>query len=583
MSFSALQASRADTRKSDALALATDGFIGPVRLLSAAQSALIARHWQQIRGSVSLEWLKGLAASDRVFFDIATDPALLARLRPLLGDDIVLWGVSIIERDPGQIHPWHTDIESSGEGRFVSVWIGIENMSRAAALKVMSRSHTLGKTIQQVQHEHGRQRGEATDEAVLEWSRRLDPAATLVHPSMTDGEAVIYDGRLWHATDNRSDRRRTALLLQYAAANDAPTRVPDFSQAEWPFRYTSQRIPVIAASGRADPKCRVVLPPILCEGRERVTTIVQPFIVQPSSPSANGPSAPWQTFAFFHAPSVSFQAIESHASTLAPGHSPHPPHTHIEEELLIALQGDAEILIPEGPAPDNARIERLAPGDFVYHPAYQYHTIRNAGDRPISYLMFKWQAAPLVAAAPLASSVFRLGGIGARPEAEPFKTTLLFEHPTLFLSKLHAHVTDLQPGASYAPHVDDYDIAIVMLTGKVETLGRIVEPFGAIYYAAGEPHGMRNVGTEPARYLVFEFHAPADDRPKWRGPGWRRQKIRQTLARLRDPASAADLLRQLPHVANEMWGEYRPRTHVVANARALARTMRGLLRRGDQR
>jgi hypothetical protein len=96
MSFPALQASRADTRKSEALALATDGFIGPVRLLSAAQSALIARHWQQIRGSVSLEWLKGLAASDRVFYDIATDPALLARLRPLLGDDIALWGASII-------------------------------------------------------------------------------------------------------------------------------------------------------------------------------------------------------------------------------------------------------------------------------------------------------------------------------------------------------------------------------------------------------------------------------------------------------------------------------------------------------
>ena len=44
--------------------------------------------------------------------------------------------------------------------------------------------------------------------------------------------------------------------------------------------------------------------------------------------------------------------------------------------------------------------------------------------------------------------------------------------------------------------------------GKVETLGRTVEGCALIYYAAGEAHGMRNVGEQPARYLVFEFHAP---------------------------------------------------------------------------
>jgi hypothetical protein len=32
-----------------------------------------------------------------------------------------------------------------------------------------------------------------------------------------------------------------------------------------------------------------------------------------------------------------------------------------------------------------------------------------------------------------------------------------------------------------------------------------------IYFAAGEKHGMRNVGSEPARYLVFEFHPSAID------------------------------------------------------------------------
>ena len=80
--------------------------------------------------------------------------------------------------------------------------------------------------------------------------------------------------------------------------------------------------------------------------------------------------------------------------------------------------------------------------------------------------------------------------------------------PTTFLGKLHAHVTTLQPGAGYEPHVDAYDVAILTLSGTVETLGDRVGPDTVIYYAAGEAHGMRNVGSGVARYLVFEFHAP---------------------------------------------------------------------------
>ena len=77
------------------------------------------------------------------------------------------------------------------------------------------------------------------------------------------------------------------------------------------------------------------------------------------------------------------------------------------------------------------------------------------------------------------------------------------------LSKLHCHVTELQPGAGYAPHADEHDVMIVVLSGIVETLGQTVTRNGAIYYSAGELHGMRNVGEELARYFVLEFHGGA--------------------------------------------------------------------------
>ena len=92
-----------------------------------------------------------------------------------------------------------------------------------------------------------------------------------------------------------------------------------------------------------------------------------------------------------------------------------------------------------------------------------------------------------------------------------FATTNLLEGSTQYLPKLHCHRTTLQPGCGYAPHIDAYDVAIVVLRGSVETLGQRVEANGVIFYAVGDAHGMKNVGTLPAIYLVFEFHSGYSD------------------------------------------------------------------------
>src|SRR5947208_4203058 len=129
------------------------GLIGPITLCTRAQCHVVLRHFRHGDPPTPLKWGKGQAASDRLIFDLATRPALLAQLRLLLGNDILLWGASLITREPNEIHPWHSDIESSSLGRgFVSVWIGIENTSRESALQLIARSHVIGKTIHGVAH-----------------------------------------------------------------------------------------------------------------------------------------------------------------------------------------------------------------------------------------------------------------------------------------------------------------------------------------------------------------------------------------------------------------------------------------------
>ena len=60
--------------------------------------------------------------------------------------------------------------------------------------------------------------------------------------------------------------------------------------------------------------------------------------------------------------------------------------------------------------------------------------------------------------------------------SKSFHACPIVEQSTAYLGKLHVHLTTMQPGAGYAPHIDDYDVAIVVLSGQVQTLGQIVEP-----------------------------------------------------------------------------------------------------------
>jgi mannose-6-phosphate isomerase-like protein (cupin superfamily) len=202
---------------------------------------------------------------------------------------------------------------------------------------------------------------------------------------------------------------------------------------------------------------------------------------------------------------------------LGPGHSPHALHAHLEEELLVVLDGEAEVAIADHPFPDRARTERLGPGDFLYHPAYGHHTIRNPGDSPVTYLMLKWRGEPSGAEAPAGARVFRTAGADP-PAGEEFARELLFEEPTAFLARLHAHLTVLQPGAGYAAHEDEHDVAILPLAGRVRVLGREAGPRGVLYLPAGHAHDMESIGDEPARYLVFEFQAARPAPPPDQAP-----------------------------------------------------------------
>lgn len=515
-----------------------EGFLGPVPLFTASECHRIAAYLRREDHPAPAEWQKGRAVSERFLYDLAVHPRLLPLVTALIGEDVLLWAASAVSRAPGEGQPFHTDIESSiVEGRFVSVWIGLENTSRESALQLIARSHLAGVTVQEARSRRGVPRDGGTAAVMLELARELQPDAMPVLPDMRDGEALLFDGKLWHGSYNqRRSGQRLALLLQYASA-DSAVRIPDPAQLDWPFRLKAAPLPpviLVSGSERKGVNRLVPAPAPAATGRAMVVTAIHRFDL----PLATAER--FQSFPAFRGPTRTFGDMACHASVLPPGQTPHLPHAHVEEEVLVPLHGQVDLVIADAPHDPAPRVHRVGPGSFVYYPAGQHHTITNSGDATVGYLMLKWHASRSSGLTPIGTTIGHFGECAAPAGSPAFWTQRVFDGPTAWLRKLHAHLTVLQPGGGYEAHVDAYDVAIVLLEGSVETLGQSVEPISVIYYAAGEPHGMCNPGELPARYLVFEFHAPGVD------------------ALPRDLPLGARTLRAVKRLARPIWRRVRP-------------------------
>ncbi|HYT74269.1 MAG TPA: cupin domain-containing protein [Vicinamibacterales bacterium] len=84
-------------------------------------------------------------------------------------------------------------------------------------------------------------------------------------------------------------------------------------------------------------------------------------------------------------PTATLDELEIHITTLNPGETPHAPHKHPDEELLIVKEGTVESLV-------NGELKRVGPGSVIFQAANQLHSIRNVGSVPATYHVIKWNS-----------------------------------------------------------------------------------------------------------------------------------------------------------------------------------------------
>jgi quercetin dioxygenase-like cupin family protein len=88
----------------------------------------------------------------------------------------------------------------------------------------------------------------------------------------------------------------------------------------------------------------------------------------------------------FDTPTPTLERLEMHITTLRPGESPHAPHRHPEEELIIIKEGTVESHI-EGV------LRRAGPGSILFHASNEAHTVKNVGTTDATYHVINWRSA----------------------------------------------------------------------------------------------------------------------------------------------------------------------------------------------
>ena len=82
-------------------------------------------------------------------------------------------------------------------------------------------------------------------------------------------------------------------------------------------------------------------------------------------------------------PTPTLDELEIHISTLAPGKSPHAPHQHEHEELLIVKEGTLETF-------QSGATRRVGPGGIIFQASNELHNVTNVGTSPATYFVIGW-------------------------------------------------------------------------------------------------------------------------------------------------------------------------------------------------
>jgi len=213
----------------------------------------------------------------------------------------------------------------------------------------------------------------------------------------------------------------------------------------------------------------------------------------------------------FDAPAPTLERFELQIGTLNPGKTPHAPHCHPWEEILIIKDGALEVSI-------NGETQPAAPGDVIFFASNDVHTVVNRGAQPATFYVINFctdavhtvRDEPSAKWAPpgtLRSCVVHWDKIEPKPMTHDIRRSFL-DSPTVTFTNLKIHTATAAAGRYPVRHSGHANLLLVimkegMMESNVDGVTHLVGPGDLVFLAPGAVQTLRNPGSVPATYYVI--------------------------------------------------------------------------------
>jgi non-haem Fe2+, alpha-ketoglutarate-dependent halogenase len=199
-----------------------DGYLAGIRIFDEEEITGIRRYFDELlartlaAGGDSYSISTAHLRHGRVY-DILTHPRIVARIKDLLGNNVIAWGSHFFCKMPGDGKrvSWHQDSSywPLTPSMAVTAWLAIDNATiENACMRYIPGSHRLGHLTYTLT--------ENDERNVL--NQTVNAAETFGEPvnvELMAGEISIHSDLLLHGSEvNQSNKRRCGLTLRYCPA-----------------------------------------------------------------------------------------------------------------------------------------------------------------------------------------------------------------------------------------------------------------------------------------------------------------------------------------------------------------------------
>ena len=222
----------------------TEGYAGPFKLEDRSKFNSLFRERYTPRNNYT--WYKSPHEVSAPIVRIASNSNIIDKLKNFIGHDILLWGSRFIRQKPNNHHAWHLDVEY-GRWKGLTVWIGLKNLNEKTTISLISYSHQLNTAPKELEKNNI---DTSDGEAILKEAIKLDARCELKTFYLKPGEFIIWSGRIWHSTINKSTKPRDTIILQYCTPNNI-VKIPinyEYPNTQW----SEVPPPCILISGKDD-------------------------------------------------------------------------------------------------------------------------------------------------------------------------------------------------------------------------------------------------------------------------------------------------------------------------------------------